>query len=55
MVITAPAQYTTVTNVNNTSNQVMLGTTDVFTFPDQPDGSSVAIGTGRNLVTDPIR
>lgn len=53
MVITAPGQNATVTNLSDTSKQVTLNTTGVFKFLNQPDGGFVAIGTGRNLVGDP--
>ena len=52
-VITAPGQNATVTNLNDTSKQVRLNITGVFTLLKQPDGGVVNIGTGRNLVTDP--
>lgn len=53
MIITAPGQVATVTNVSDRSKQVKLNTTGVFTFLNQPGGGFVGIGTGRNLVTDP--
>ena len=53
MVITAPGQQATITNLSHPSKQVMLNITGVFTVLNQPDGGFVGIGTGRNLVTDP--
>jgi hypothetical protein len=53
MVITAPGQNATITNLSKPSNKVTLNTTGVFTILNQPDGGFVGIGTGRNLVTDP--
>lgn len=52
-VITAPGQKAVVTNLDQPSKQVTLNATGVFTFYNQPDGGFVAIGTGRNLATDP--
>jgi hypothetical protein len=53
-IVTAPGQVATVTNLSDRSKQVKLNITGVFTFLSQPDGGVVGIGTGRNLVTDPI-
>jgi hypothetical protein len=51
-VITAPGQDVTVTNLNNLK-QVTFNITGVFTFHYDSEGGFVAVGTGRNLVTDP--
>ena len=51
--MTAPGLYATIINLNNPSKQVTLGVTGELRFFDQPDGGFAAIGTGRNLVTDP--
>ncbi|MFN0165038.1 MAG: hypothetical protein ACKV22_01295, partial [Bryobacteraceae bacterium] len=53
LIVTAPGQFATVTNLSHTSKEVTLNITGVFTYFNQPDGGFVAIGTGRNLVTDP--
>jgi hypothetical protein len=52
MIVTAPGQTATVTNLNN-GKQLTVDVTGVYTQQNQSDGGYVGTGTGRNLVTDP--